>query len=204
MAYTIRNTSPAGQYLPYYMKSPAGINNAIIGNTPQGEGIGITGANVLNNCVGYSVGRMAEMWNEEQGTTANPTNPFNLFAGYNAEEWYGQAQLNGYNVGAVPRNGAVGVYTDGSTGHVCNVEFYDSSTGLWKITESHYYYDGNQNRYGSWDYSYLHSDNFKPHFIGNDSSWILIGFIYPFDSEPTPATGGFIYRKRNKRRRFRL
>lgn len=208
MSYTIRNTSPVGQYLPYYMKSPTGINNAILGNTPQGENIGMTGADVLFNCVGYSVGRCCEMWNEQQGTIANPTNPFNIFAPYNAEEWYNVAVNNGYNVGAVPQNGAVGVYTDGSIGHVCNVEYYDSSSGLWMISESHYWYDYQQGRvdHGSWDFSFLNPLNLKPEFIANDSSWQLIGFIYPFGTVPPTPTEptvlvGRVRSRRHRRRR---
>lgn len=189
--YTIRNTSPAGLYLPYYMKTgtyTGAINNAILGNTPQGEGIGITGANVLNNCVGYSVGRMAEEWNEVNGTQSSPTNPFNVFAAYNAQDWYNVAVSEGYRTGNTPQPAAVGVYVsaDGQLGHVVNVErFYNNR---WEISESHYYYDGDQNLHGSWDYSYLDSNN-MPAFLSG-SSWQFLGFFYPLENVTPGTTGG--------------
>lgn len=170
--YTIRTTSPAGSYLPYYMKTgtyTGAINDAILGN---GQ---IAGANVLNNCVGYSVGRLMEQHYQINGTVSTQ---YNIFAGYNAEDWFTVAANAGMSTGQYPRAGAVGVYYNGSTGHVCNVERYYNNR--WEISESHYYYDGGSNTNGSWDYSYL-QDNFIPAFIGSDPAWYLIGFIYPFD-----------------------
>lgn len=185
-SYTVRTTSPAGLYLPYYMKTgtyAGAINDAILGNGA------IAGANVLFNCVGYSVGRLAECWNEMQGTTANPTNPFNIFAPYNAEDWYNVAVANNIPTGMTPQAGAVGVYYSAAqnVGHVCNLEQYVN--GRWEISESHYYYDGNLNLYGSWDYSYLQS-NMLPAFIGADPTWQLIGFIYPLGGV-TPVVVGY-------------
>lgn len=183
--FTIRNTSPAGSFLPYYMKTgtyPGALNDAILGNGA------IAGANVLNNCVGFSLGRCCEILNELNGTQANPTNPFNIFAPYNAEDWYSVAQSNNIPTGMTPQAGAVGVYYSAAqdVGHVCNLEQYVN--GRWEISESHYYYDGDQNLYGSWDYSYLQS-NLLPAFIGADSTWQFLGFIYPFEGL-TPITPG--------------
>lgn len=172
--YTVRNTTPAGLFLPYYMRTvDGGINDAI-----QGNGA-IYGANVLNNCTGYSCGRMAEIYNILNDTTAQPTNPFNIFALHNAEEWFSIAQNNGIPTGQTPQIGAVGVYyaQQQNVGHVCNLEQYIN--GRWEISESHYHYDGNLNINGSWDYSYL-QNNLIPAFIGADPDWVLLGFIYPF------------------------
>lgn len=178
---TPRTTSPAGLYLPYYMKQgtyTGALNSAILGNGA------ITGANVLNNCVGYSQGRMAEMYCEDKGL--QPQNPFTLFA-MDAQDWFTAALNAGYSTGQVPRLAAVGVYasrSDPTLGHVCNVEQY--ANNHWEITEGHYYYPGGN---GSWDYSYLNNTNLKPAFIENDNDWYLIGFIYPFDVTPGPTPG---------------
>lgn len=177
-SFTVRSTSPAGLYLPYYMTTASGgVNSAI-----QGNGA-IAGANVLYNCVGYSQGRMAEIYNEINGTSGQ--NPFTMF-NQDAQNWLAIAQNNNIPTGMTPEVGAVGVYYDGGTlGHVCNLERYVN--GVWEISESHYYYDGNQNVNGSWDYSYLIGD--KPRFIAYDPSWLFLGYIYPF-SGLTPVVYG--------------
>jgi len=180
--FTIRNTSPAGLYLPYYMTTGSGgLNTCIVGNQA------VQGANVLYNCTGFSQGRCLEVYYEI--TAGASGNPFAMFNG-DAETWYQTAIDNGFNVGQTPRIGAIGVYYNGiDRGHVCNIEQY--ANGRWEISESHYYYDYQQGvvDQGSWDYSYLNNTNFKPEFIQYDNSWFLIGFIYPFDNI-TPIGGG--------------
>lgn len=182
MSYQVRTQSPAGSYSPFYMKQgtyTGALNSAILGNGA------ITGANVLNNCVGYSQGRMAEQYCEDQGITTS-TNPFTLF-NMDAQNWLTAAINAGYQTGLIPRLAAVGVYqsrSDPSLGHVCNVEQYVN--GRWEISESHYYYPGGN---GSWDYSYLNNNNLKPAFIENDNDWYLLGFIYPFNVTPGPTPG---------------
>ena len=178
--YSIRNYSPENENLPYYNNSNAnGINTAINGNSPDGQGV--TGANVLNNCVGYSQGRMIEMLYElTPSTTGNPFSMFNA----NAEDWITVANNNGFNTGSTPDYGAIGVWTNGSIGHVANVETYQDNT--WWISEGHWNYGGS---YGSWDFSYLHSSpEYLPDFLATDTSWHLLGFIYPFSTTPTPPT----------------
>lgn len=180
-SYTIRNTSPAGSGSPFYNTvASGGFNTSIVGNGA------VSGANVLNNCVGYSQGRMMEMYSEAVSPiTSASENIFSMFNA-NAEDWYNIAVANGFPVGQVPTYGAVGVWYNGAgIGHVANVEDYQN--GVWEISEGHYNYGG---AYGSWDYSYLQNNSdYLPAFIGVDYSWYLIGFIYPFNAlPPTPPT----------------
>lgn len=195
--FTIRNTSPAGLFLPYYMTTGAGgVNTSIVGNGA------IAGANVLNNCVGYSQGRLAEIYNQINGTTGQ--NPFTMF-NVDAQNWLTVAQNNGFATGMTPQIGAVGVYyaSGQNLGHVCNIENIGIG-GIWEISESHYYYPNGQ---GSWDYSYL-QPNLLPAFIGNDPDWQLIGFIYPFQglqpSESFPSIYSILHRRRKKKVRIYL
>lgn len=196
--FTPRYTSPAGLYLPYYMKTgtyTGALNDAILGNGA------ITGANVLNNCVGYSVGRCAEVYNILNDTTANPTNPFNIFATHNAEEWYTVAQANNIPTGLTPQIGAVGVYyaQQQNVGHVCNIEAIVN--GVWEISESHYHHP-NPPGNGSWDYSYLQA-NLIPAFIGADPDWQLIGFIYPYTIF-RPVSNISSHMRSKKKERYRI
>ena len=181
--YDIRTYSPAGENLPYYNTIASGGWNSSI----QGNGA-ISGADVLNNCVGYSQGRLIEIHNQlypNSQITSAAGNIYSIFNA-NAEDWYNIAVNNGYSVGNIPAYGAVGVWYSASqqVGHVANVENY--ANGRWEISEGHYNYPGGQ---GSWDYSYLQNNtDYLPAFIGADPSWVLIGFIYPF-SVPFPPPG---------------
>lgn len=183
-SYTIRTSSPAGSGSPFYNTvASGGYNTSIVGNGA------IAGANVLNNCVGYSQGRMMEMYDQAVSPiTSAAANIFSMFNA-NAEDWYNIAVANGFNVGQTPTYGAVGVWYSAAqnVGHVANVEDYQN--GIWEISESHYNYPGGA---GSWDYSYLQNNaDYLPAFIGADSTWALIGFIYPFNAvPPTPPVPG--------------
>ena len=200
-SYTIRDTRPTGN-LPYYTSTQGSItpawNTCILGNYqglwyPQSQGQ--PGANVLNNCTGYSQGRMMEMWNDlypNNQITSLATNPFSFLNG-NAYEWYQDAIDHGLNVGSVPQIGAVGVWKKDAMngeeplGHVANIECNDN--GTWRISEGHAYYDHglHNNSWGSWDYSFLQPNvDYLPSFIGADPNWYLLGFIYPFDVIPDP------------------
>lgn len=207
--WTIRRASPADgvNINKFYCRSGRpylGYNSAIVGNGA------LYGANVLNNCVGYSVGRCAEIYDELNPNviTSTGTNPFNVFAPYNAEDWVSVALTNNWNTGMTPAVGAVGVWYSAqqNIGHVANIEDYQN--GVWEISESHYYYpNGN----GSWDYSYLQSgSDFLPAFIGADSSWALLGFIYPdYTEQPMPINAQFIsfqtpFGKRKIKRNYNL
>ena len=179
-SYTIRTTSPAGLNLPWYNTiSVGGYNTSIIGNSASGQGE--PGANVLNNCVGYSQGRMMEMYDQAvSAITSAADNPFYMFNA-NAEDWYQIAVNYSFPVGQHPAAGAVGVWYSPSqnVGHVANVETYDSNG--WLISEGHWQHGGT---YGSWDTTYLLSD-YTLNWM--DSSWQLIGFIYPFRAAPGPG-----------------
>ena len=219
--FTVYNTSPEGLYLPYYMTTgTGGLNTSILGNTPQGEGIGITGADVLNNCVGWCQGRMMEVYNEVNGTQNNPTNPF-TGCSVDAQLWYANYNQWGMTRQATPAVGAIGCYRKRISihptvyeGHVLFVERYNTDTGLWEASEGHYWYDGSQNTDGSWDYTTLDRNNsYKPLFLVSDPFWQKQGFLIPnygvltlIPSVPIarPTSGGDIligaYRKRNRRR----
>lgn len=180
--YTIRNTDPAGSGSPFYNTvGSGGYNTSIIGNGA------ISGANVMNNCVGYSQGRMMEMYSEAVSPiTSAADNIFSMFNA-NAEDWYNIAVANNFAVGQTPTYGAVGVWYSAAqnVGHVANVETLNN--GVWEISEGHYNYPGGQ---GSWDYSYLQNNSdYLPAFIGADPTWVLIGFIYPFNAVPPTPPG---------------
>lgn len=173
--YNIRSSSPAGENLPYYNTvNSGGFNTSIVGNGA------VAGANVLNNCVGYAQGRLIEIHNElypNNQITNAAGNIYGIFNA-NAEDWFNIAVANGYNVGNVPQYAAVGVWYSAvqNIGHVAIVEDYVND--IWHISESHYNYPGGN---GSWDYSTLQANsNYLPAFIGGDTTWSLIGFIYPF------------------------
>lgn len=183
--YTVRTSQPTGN-LPWYTSIHGNItpawNSAIVGNSANG--LGQSGANVLNNCVGYSQGRLVEQYNElypTQQITSYLTNHFRIFNG-NAQDWYQDAINNGFNVGSVPTYGSVGVwegvYQGNPIGHVANFEDYDSNG--WWVSNGHWQHGG---QYGSWGTEYVDSNYM---FSWMDSSWFLIGFIYPFDVIPTP------------------
>lgn len=212
--FTVYNNSPEGLFLPYYMQeATGGLNSCILGNTPQGENIGITGANVLNNCVSWCQGRMAEVYNEVSGTQANPVNPFRA-CNNDAHLWYGSAVLWGFSRARRPSIGSIGCYRkregSGYIGHVVFVERYNAQ-GIWECSESHYYFDGDENLHGSWDYTTLTS-NFMPQFLASESGWSLQGFIKPDYgvtltpsdpiSRPTPSTQILFWGYRKNRRRI--
>lgn len=216
--FTVYNNSPEGLFLPYYMQeATGGLNSCILGNTPQGENIGKAGANVLENCVGWCQGRMAEVYNEVSGTQANPVNPFTACHN-DAHLWYGSGSLWGFTRSRTPSVGAIGCYRkrkgSGYVGHVVFVERRNAQ-GIWECSESHYYYNPDapdpSDGGGSWDYTTLAS-NYKPRFIAHDGSWSLQGFIKPDYgvtltpsdpiSRPTPSTQILFWGYRKNRRRI--
>lgn len=191
--FTPINTNPAGSYDPCWMTTGAGgLNTAIVGNGA------IAGANVLNNCVGWSQGCMLKHYCQINDIVTPVTNPFSMFNG-DAETWLTIAQNNNFPTGQTPQIGAVGVYyaQQQNVGHVCNIEAYVN--GVWEISESHYYYPGGQ---GSWDYSYLQV-NLLPAFIGADPDWQLIGFIYPYGTIPSTGSGGALASIIGSKKKFR-
>ena len=190
--YLVRTFQPIGN-MPCYTSIHGGItpawNSCILGNYQNTWTQGQPGANVLHNCTGYAQGRMIEVYNEINGNpiTSYGTNIFSALNG-NAETWYSAAQGAGLPTGSTPRAGCVGVWYNPITniGHVAFFERY--LNGQWEISEGHAYYDGNThgNTWGSWDYSYIQA-NGLPAFIGADTNWQTLGYIYLPGITPDPG-----------------
>lgn len=180
--FEIRTQSPAGSYLPYYMTTGAGgYNSSIVGNSANG--LGVAGANVLNNCVGYAQGRMMEIHNQIYPTNTITSAAENIYSVFNvdAAQWLTVAQNNGFSTGITPQAGSVAVYTSAQypAGHVA---VFEKVSGLvWTASEGHWSYGGT---YGSWDYTSLIYNNLLPWMVGTD--YQLAGFIY-IGNAPTPT-----------------
>ena len=185
-------TNPVGTFNPCWIHYNGynwgqAWNTAIIGSPAQ------YGADVLSNCVGWSVGRMLQIYMEVTGYNPNDTgtHPFVDFGHYNAGEWYDKAVEWGFEVTDQPAEGTVLV----TPSHVANVERYDEGYG-WLISESGYddqtpwylqyslYESG-----GQWYSSYATTNN-------------VIGFIKIPGVTPGPGAGGGYDRHRS--RRFRI
>lgn len=127
-------TNPIGTYNPLWMHYDGtnwgqAWNTAIIGSPTQ------TGADVLANCVGWSEGRMLQLYCLATGydPDATGTHPFVTFGYHNAGEWYAEAEALGFQTLDHPEEGTVLV----TSSHVANVEQYDIGYG-WLISESGY------------------------------------------------------------------
>lgn len=192
MPFTERTTSPSGSFNPCYMHRYSSAdswndrwNNAILGGGDSGDPIQSPeyGADVLPNCVGYAVGRSLEIYNEMTGNNPSVTqlNPFNVFAGYNGEDWFTHAISLGFSVGSVPQNGAIACYYNSGVGHVAVVEYYDSQNNICRTTESGYgHYVWRQN-------TIRQSNNWLSDTMSSD--YHFQGFIYnPSNPEPEPPT----------------
>ena len=128
-------TNPVGSYNPCFMTNLYGAswsiawNSAIYGSPTQ------TGADVLCNCVGYSQGRMLQIYIETH-PGYNPANLHtHLFYSFNVDagNWLTVAQNEGFTILSEPEEGTVLV----TASHVANVERYDEGDG-WLISESGY------------------------------------------------------------------
>ena len=180
--YEVRTKSPAGEGLPEYNTVPSGgWNSNGIGNGA------ISGANVLNNAMGYAQGRLVEVHNQlypNNQITSAADNIYSIFNGL-AENWYNVAIDAGMDVGQVPKYASLGIWYNSSEnkGHVAFVENYVDNK--WEITQSHWSYPYGQ---GSWEFSRLDSTtaNYLPLFIASDPNWVLLGFIYPYDTTYPP------------------
>lgn len=102
-----------------------------------------------------------------------------------AVNWYGSASGLGFQVGSVPKVGAVAVFSNGPNGHVAYVESLEGnqsfkvsemdwykSTGFVAGVNSATYYRGSGNTY--------HRNTDKGTSV--QGSWILKGFIYQKES----------------------
>lgn len=186
-------TNPVGTYNPCYMKNVGDWSNAwntSIYGVPQQ-----VGANVLNNCVGFTQGRMLEIYNQITGynpaqTQTHPFIDFNIEANIG---WKNLAEAKGYDMLDEPEAGTVLV----TGSHVAVVERYKE--GAWWVSES---------GYNSFTYEY-HPSLYKENGRWYDS-WasdrLVIKFFRipetaPGPTPPGPTPGGkkskFIYYLKN-------
>lgn len=131
---------------------------------------------VMPNCVGYAHGRYLEEHNSDKIDWKLPC--------CNAEDWYIKAKDNGFEVGRVPRIGAIIVWSKGKlrfgadgAGHVAVVEKINSD-GSFVVSESGY-----------------KTFMFRTSVIDKDcklNGYKFEGFIYPkvdfYSDEPLPTT----------------
>lgn len=185
---------PVGAYNPCFMSNLYGAswntawNTSIYGRPTQ------TGADVLCNCVGYSQGRMLQIYMELHpgyDPAALQSHLFDMF-NVDAGDWITVAQNNNFQVLTQPEEGTVLV----TPSHCAVVERYDQGSG-WLISESGYdtlppfnlhyslYESG-----GSWYSSYASTPN-------------VIGFIKIPDTAPGPVPGIGYDRRRSRRYRIR-
>lgn len=126
---------PSNSYNPCWMTNLYGASwnnnwNTCIYGSPT-----ITGANVLCNCVGWSQGRMLQIYMETH-PGYNPANiGDHLFSAFNVDagNWLAVALSEGFEILAHPEEATVLV----TSSHVANVERYDDGFG-WLISESGY------------------------------------------------------------------
>ena len=197
LPFSVRSTTPAGTYLPYYMTTGSGgYNSSIIGNSSNGQGV--AGANVLNNCVGYAQGRMMEIHNQIYPANQIVDSSSNIYSVFNvnAQDWYTVAVNNGFSVGSTPMAGSVAVYHSDmyAPGHVA--VFEKEENGTWYISEGHWSYGG---PYGSWDYMPVQS-NYMPSWM-NGTDYYVVGFIYVGSGTPVPPVQ--LRSAYDRRRRYR-
>lgn len=180
--FEVRTSSPEGSFLPYYMTLAAsGFNSCITGNSANG--LGLYGANVLNNCTGYAQGRMMEIHNQiypSNPISNSADNIYSIFNG-NAATWFTTAVNNGFNTGSIPQAGSVAVYRSAQfpLGHVA--VFEEQVGGGWRASEGHWSYGG---AYGSWDYTRVINTTYLLPWM-NGLDYTLQGFIY-LGNSPTP------------------
>lgn len=186
-------TNPVGTYNPCWMTNLYGAswssawNTSIYGSPQQ------TGADVLCNCVGYSQGRMLQIY-MELNPAYNPaslgTQLFGVFNG-DAGDWLTIAYNNGFQVLSQPEEGTVLV----TTSHVANVERYDAGDG-WLISESGY------NTLPAWNLHYSLYESGGNWYSSYASDPLVLGFIKIPGTTPGPGTlSGY---DRHRSRRYRI
>jgi len=171
--FTPRTKAPEQDNKYYRLIAGGGYSPCIPGRpnySPDGK-------SALNNCVGYSWGRMAEL---EQ----DPAIKVGCYPGHSypsdAYVWLSNSQKQGFKTGSVPKLGAVAVWVSNRNprrGHVANVEKVNSD-GSWKSSES-----GLDTRPSWWSNTY-NSKSYK-------AGYKFLGFIYSptewVEKKPTPA-----------------
>lgn len=194
---------PSGRNEPAYLTNggpnSAGSVTASTWNTCITGSPVVAGANVLANCVGYAQGRMLSIYKEITGY--NPaqtlTHPFITLNGdpvNGADGWIPRARAAGLTVQSEPRAGSVLV----SDTHVAVVEYYDTATQQWMISESGYggpAYSFSASIYKSGNKWYTNFAYPRPQEI---YGFILIPNVQPGPGPGPAGRGGY-----DRRRRFR-
>lgn len=174
-------TDPVGTYNPCWMTNLYGAswssawNTSIYGSPQQ------TGADVLCNCVGYSQGRMLQIYMEINPSYDPATLQGHLFSVFNVDagDWLTVAYNNGFQVLTQPEEGTVLV----TASHVANVERYDSGSG-WLISESGY------NTLPPWNLHYSLYESGGVWYSSYASDPMVLGFIKIPGTTPGPGTYG--------------
>lgn len=99
--------------------------------------------------------------------------------GWNGNQWHGNLSNEGFDVGLVPKIGAIAAFSNDPVGHVAYVESVDSD-GSFGVSEMDYYGtlgSGNGVQYSTY------SPNGSTYKRNGSGTWILQGFIYRKQSE---------------------
>lgn len=166
----VRQTERPGNGEAWYTTKIAGGISPCIPGKPQAWM-----GSVLANCVGYAWGRFAFL--EENPDCKVGCAKGNSYPG-DAWTWYSNSLAQSYEVGLVPKLGAVAVWKrTGSKGHVAIVEHVNDDNS-WESSESGY------NTSPAWFTRTYSSKSAR-------SGYVFLGFVYPkFDFveriEPTP------------------
>ena len=177
MKYTPRLTAPSKSDKNFIHYSKGGYNTCIMIDKNTGS--------VLPNCVGYAQGRLLEILGAKAPNWKLPA--------CNAEDWFEQAQKNGFKTGMTPKLGAVAVFRAGAThngsdgaGHVVVVEEIKSNGDIVV----------SQSAYGCTEF-YLSTITKASGYMYN-SNRPFLGFIYcgiEFE-QPIPASENIVAGKK--------
>ena len=177
MKYTPRLTAPSKSDKNFIHYSKGGYNTCIMIDKSTGS--------VLPNCVGYAQGRLLEILGKKAVNWKLPS--------CNAEDWFEQAQKNGFKTGMTPKLGAVAVFRAGAThngsdgaGHVVVVEEIKSNGDIVV----------SQSAYGCTEF-YLSTITKASGYMYN-SNRPFLGFIYcgiEFE-QPIPASENIVAGKK--------
>lgn len=95
-------------------------------------------------------------------------------SGWDGNQWYGNLDSEGFDVGYTPKVGAIAAFSNGQNGHVAYIESLDGN-GSFGVSEMDYYGtlgDGSGVQYATY------SPNGSTYKRNGSGSWTLQGFIY--------------------------
>ena len=184
-------TNPVGSYNPCWMTNLYGASSSGAWNTSIYGSPTQTGADVLCNCVGWSQGRMLQIYmqlNPGYDPAALQDHAFSMF-NVDAGDWLTVAQNYGFTILSQPAEGTVLV----TPSHVANVERYDPDDG-WLISESGY------DTLPAWNLHYSLYESGGQWYSSYASDPLVLGFIQipGAGPGPFPAISGY-----DRRRRYR-